>query len=880
MVGFEPFLYPTWPAAPAVPFLVGSSHTSFASTVNTTQYWPISGELNPSTVEANQQARVEINTHKFSKLTIRIYFQNVSLATTIRSRVNGANGNQSLAIPSGAGGVFRDETGEDILEVGDKICIQSVPGSGSTGTFTPSIMMMMVEVQNLSEIQCLVGGHSQVSIASASSTLYAEPFGSSANYATEANGQLKIKKAGTFKHIQAYLSANARTTITTLRSRKNEANGNQSVQIPGGGSARWEHDPARDDSFAVDDRFNLAFTTGTGAETLSYTSLLAYFTNPNRDWPSVNQRASGSINNANVVMYYSLLGGRMNFDSGETPLQLKLPRALDYSFLSIYVATNSLTASSTLRFRKNGANGNQSLAIPAGSGGWFTDLSGEDSCVADDLIDAQMTTGTTGTSITINAIVVWVHTPGAPAGVNINVTASDSLTLSDGLVRLAGKSRGISQSLTLADARTRQVAKKRSAADTLTLSDNAAKSKGVNRSISQNLTLGPDSLTRQTAKTRSIAQSLALGDNLQRQANKTRLVAQSLALSDSLTKQRGSLKVIAQSLTLADALTKQAAKQRVLAQSLALSDNAARQKAISRTIAQSLTLNDNAARSLAKVIIRNLSETLVLSDNAARQKAAQRAVAQSLALNDSAAKIKGVRRTITQNLTLGDQATRRKAAIRPISQSLILSDTAIRIAAKKRSIAQSLTLTDAAQRSLAKVIVRNISQSLTLGDSAIRRMAKKRALGEAITLTDQLQGFINGEPLLPPVVIQPEKEGLGAGISYPTRPVRRRRITIQHVTVVTEVIIPKVRIEHFELAEVIFTRRTERIRQKLRGPRVKPSRTLTVHSHFEHDIELPKIIKHEFWHDVVLTGVVTEAQQEALRELLRLGAIYLQDDDE
>lgn len=77
-----------------------------------------------------------------------------------------------------------------------------------------------------------------------------------------------------------------------------------------------------------------------------------------------------------------------------------------YSYFSVHVALNSLTTASTVfRFRKNGANGNQSVTVPPGVTGIFSDITNTDSVVDGDKFNGEMVTDAGGAgSLTMGGI--------------------------------------------------------------------------------------------------------------------------------------------------------------------------------------------------------------------------------------------------------------------------------------------------------------------------------------------------------------------------------------------------------------------------------------------------------------------------------------------
>ena len=105
-------------------------------------------------------------------------------------------------------------------------------------------------------------------------------------------------------------------------------------------------------------------------------------------------------NNASQTVYGRVLsGGYSAFNNGtdETVAQTTVRTAGTFSGLWIYMVGNSRGAS-TMRFRKNGADGNQVVSIGASATGLFADASNSDTVAAGDNVCHAITIGAGGTN--------------------------------------------------------------------------------------------------------------------------------------------------------------------------------------------------------------------------------------------------------------------------------------------------------------------------------------------------------------------------------------------------------------------------------------------------------------------------------------------------
>ena len=124
------------------------------------------------------------------------------------------------------------------------------------------------------------------------------------------------------------------------------------------------------------------------------------------------------VQNISVTNYYPL-SGRCLANTTESTFQYSHLTAT-LSNLEIFLQTNAVTATSTLKLRKNGGNGNQTISIAASTTGYFEDTTNTDSILATDEVNYQLITGGTGTSMTIIsmgslATGVGSASPGFPA---------------------------------------------------------------------------------------------------------------------------------------------------------------------------------------------------------------------------------------------------------------------------------------------------------------------------------------------------------------------------------------------------------------------------------------------------------------------------------
>jgi len=202
------------------------------------------------------------------------------------------------------------------------------------------------------------------------------------------------------------LTANTVSATSTFKSRKNAADGGQSISIPASTAGVFE-DTSGSDSITAGDTFNYEIVTGSGTG-----SLTLQLTHTMLQSESVGVAVQGKNNfgtlNPSITRFLTLEGSATPV-STETYTQFLSRIGFLRTSLFVYVSVNSLTGSSTVRTRKNTADGNLAVSIAGGTTGAFEDYytgSGHFDSVADsDLVNEQIVTGSGG-SITIVMVAV------------------------------------------------------------------------------------------------------------------------------------------------------------------------------------------------------------------------------------------------------------------------------------------------------------------------------------------------------------------------------------------------------------------------------------------------------------------------------------------
>lgn len=338
---------------------------------------------------------------------IRVITNDRTASSTLRSRVNGANGNQLITIGAGATGEFEDTANSDTVASGDEIDWELVVGTGGTSfisrvinsLYTPSSGVLMGWCSTDGDNATLNGltrFHPLTGTVGANDT---------ANQ-NEAQVQYSSRCAGAWKGLLVNVRTNAKGGNSFFKSRVNGANGGQSITI-GAGVTGILQDTSGSDAVVSGDELNYSldyFADGNALRLWLNSSEFAASTTA----PTVScGTATGALTlNAGVTTYLSSGLFSAGASTTESDVATEVNTPLTLSYLSTYVITNTTTANTTLRVRKNAGDGNNLLTIGSGATGYVEDASSADTFAATDECDIKIVTGATGTSIVMNSIAV------------------------------------------------------------------------------------------------------------------------------------------------------------------------------------------------------------------------------------------------------------------------------------------------------------------------------------------------------------------------------------------------------------------------------------------------------------------------------------------
>lgn len=219
---------------------------------------------------------------------------------------------------------------------------------------------------------------------------------------TEASAHRTVLAAGTFSKMWLLVVTNDVTASSTVRFRKNGADGNQVITV--GASTTGEFiDDVNTDVVVSSDEVAYSIVTGAGGTTLTLGILSMVFAATTNTYCF---HAPSSLNlfgaAASTTYFFNLAGGTFGvLLTAEANHQQKMKSSGTLKNFTLSVVTNTRTTDTIYRSRKNGADGNCVITVAGSATGLFEDTTNSDAFASGDLLNYSGTTGTgTGDLVT------------------------------------------------------------------------------------------------------------------------------------------------------------------------------------------------------------------------------------------------------------------------------------------------------------------------------------------------------------------------------------------------------------------------------------------------------------------------------------------------
>lgn len=348
---------------------------------NLTRYYSTcNGALQAGATETDKQITFRQG-GVLSNLYVLVTANTVVGSTTFRTRVNGANGAQSVSITGLTAGEFEDTTNTDTIAAGDEVNYQMVVGAAGTNLSLGVISSVFDATSNTVSILA-TGTNGQVNVDSV--TRYVGICGDPNNNATESQVKYQFSNAGTLQKLFVNVSANTRTTDTTFKSRINGSDGAQSVLFGSGVTGILE-DTSNTDTIVDGDIVNSAWVTGSGGNAITCQNIKYEFTTINSSFNmgfvlQLGMDVGGGTSYTSVGFFANSFGG-----PGNTEAHMKTEANFVFTASRLWVSVTAFGTSCTLNLRVNA--GDSALTVSPSGTGEFEDTTHTVDLVATDEID-------------------------------------------------------------------------------------------------------------------------------------------------------------------------------------------------------------------------------------------------------------------------------------------------------------------------------------------------------------------------------------------------------------------------------------------------------------------------------------------------------------
>jgi len=612
----------------------------------------------------------------------------------------------------------------------------------------------------------LISGYAVGQATTASTTEYFPLSGYlAAVTTTEAHRDIIFRSAGTLAQLYVRIPTNATTAQSTIRTRKNAANGGQTITVNSGATGEFE-DTSGTDTVAAADKLCLQTVTGAGGsmnlrivsttfaattDTVSVTGIVGPFT----------------TTTASTTWFFPIEGYSGNNTTTETFQKCRMRKAGTFKNAGVYVSAARAQAT-TVRSRKNAANGNLVVTCTASTTGWFEDTSNTDTVSAAEDWDISVTTGTGADTLTIQTMKIefvstggnGVSFVGKPVGVAVNDATTAYFPLGgtcDSNTTESNTQMKARVAFTLSEMVVVVSQNDVSSASTCDLRQGAA-STAVTISITGNLTglfqdnshsvtlaatdeinfrlVVPSVSGSHTVTLTNIGIHTAGGNDYTRS-----ITTETVSLSESIARLLAANRTDTETTTITETPTRMIAANRTLAtETISLSESIAKEKCNVRpVVTESVTISESSLNRMLAATRAN-TETTSSTETTTRLLSAFRTLpTETVTITDSVARVRGAVATIqTETVTITDSVNRLLAANRALNETTSVSDSVARVRGINRTLAtETVTISDSVARLLAATRAIAI-ESTTISDQLDRTRGVNRTISESVILSEQL----------------------------------------------------------------------------------------------------------------------------------------------
>ena len=347
------------------------SRGTVSVSLSTTRYLALSSLARAATAEASAEVPVR-EAGTLSNLFVYVSANTITSNTVITLRKSTVDTSVTVTYTSGQTGI-KEDTSNSASYANTDYATLAVVGGGTGTSITLQAWAAEFNPTNTAKCLTILATCGSTAYSTNSATNYIPVAGSQfAPTGTENNVKLKIHSAGTASNLFVYAPTNARTTDTTIASRINGANGNQTVTYTSGQTGRKE-DTSNSDTIASGDDINAKIVTSTGGSAFTYEVVSMSVITTTGEF-LMQAHGSGNTVNFGTTTHWGA-GGGMTSTGVEAQAQTRPRTSFTCQELAAYVSSNSLDNNLVITARDNGVYSALTVTYTTAQTGWKTDLS-------------------------------------------------------------------------------------------------------------------------------------------------------------------------------------------------------------------------------------------------------------------------------------------------------------------------------------------------------------------------------------------------------------------------------------------------------------------------------------------------------------------------
>lgn len=402
--------------------LIVSSGAAVNTADNTTRFMPITGIPAVATSEASYEATTR-SAGIFSNLFSYVTANTTLVTSTITLRKSRSDTSVTVTYTSGQTGIKEDTSNTASFANTDEIDHEVTVANDTSGTTNLSVSVLGIQFDPSVTTDCMTDFGCFLTNSFASANARIIPTGTVQQVAlSETTGaKYRIRNSFVTSNLFSTVINNSQTggSTFTMRTRKNGANGNQSVVWTGGATGQLE-DTSNSDTLAVGDDYNYDGVRS-GAGSIDVTSISTMCLSTNNIFPLLAGAGGTTTQIAFNNSRYFGISGHAIPTSTESSIQI-YPR-FDFTAkeLECYLDVNNITTSATVvALRVNSSNSALTISIAAGATGVFSDTTNSVSiALGSDEINYIATTPNTSGNISLRWISILGETASTPVVNNV-----------------------------------------------------------------------------------------------------------------------------------------------------------------------------------------------------------------------------------------------------------------------------------------------------------------------------------------------------------------------------------------------------------------------------------------------------------------------------